>query len=217
MRKTQTALYAYIESQLVAESEDKVLARKRSQGIGLEAISISHSEATLIQFISSFLSPQKIVEIGTLTGLSGLYFLETLRADGKFWTFEKSAKHAVLANQSLEKYIKNKQCIIIEGDALEKLPTIESNGPFDVIFIDGNKTAYYDYWLWARKNIRNGGLIFIDNVFLAGAVWGDQTLQRFSKKQISVMKKMTTEIFTDTHFSAAFVPTNEGLLMVKKK
>ncbi len=216
MRKKQSPSYAYIEAQILPENNDKILARRLSQEIGLEAISISPTEASLIKFVVSFINPQKIVEIGTLTGLSSLYFLETLKADGHLWTFEKSTDHAKRARQSLANYVQNKQCTIVEGDAFDLLPTIDKEGPFDAIFIDGNKGAYYDYWQWAKKNIRVGGLVFIDNVFLAGAVWGDQTQQKFNEKQVSAVKKMTSNIFSDVNFSATFIPTEEGLLIVKR-
>lgn len=217
MRKDIPASYQYIESQVKPEDQDKLQAREFSKQIGLDAISISSTEANLMSFMMGLIKPRKIVEIGTLTGLSSLYFLETLGADGKLWTFEKSTEHADLASRSLAKSIQAGQCKIVVGDAMVQLPTIDHEGPFDAIFIDGNKAAYYDYWIWAKNNIRSGGLIFIDNVFLAGAVWGDTSLQRFSEKQITQVKKMTVEIIGDTEFSSTFVPTTEGLLIACKK
>ena len=217
MRKDIPASYQYIESQLKPEAQDKLQARQFSQQLGLDAISISPTEASLMSFMTALIKPQKIVEIGTLTGLSSLYFLETLGIDGKLWTFEKSTEHADLASQSLAKYITTGQCQIKVGDAVEQLPTIEKEGPFDAIFIDGNKAAYYEYWIWAKNNLRRGGLIFIDNVFLAGSVWGDKSLQRFSDKQIANVQKMTSEIMAHPDFASTFVPTTEGLLIARKK
>ncbi len=217
MRKDIPASYQYIESQIMPEGRDKLKAREFSKQIGLDGISISPTEAHLMSFMAALVQPQKIVEIGTLTGLSSLYFIETLGIDGKLWTFEKSTEHAALASQSLTRFIQSGQCQIKIGDAIAQLPTIEKEGPFDVIFIDGNKAAYYDYWVWAKNNIRSGGLIFIDNVFLAGAVWGDTSLQRFSDKQISNVKKMTSEIMVHQDFTSSFVPTTEGLLIARKK
>jgi predicted O-methyltransferase YrrM len=217
MRKDIPASYQYIESQIKPEGQDMLQARQFSQQLGLDMISISPTEASLMSFITHMLQPKKIVEIGTLTGLSSLYFLQTLRPDGKLWTFEKSTEHAALASQSLAKFIQAGLCEIKIGDAITQLPTIENEGPFDAIFIDGNKAAYYDYWVWAKNNICSGGLIFIDNVFLAGAVWGDTSLQRFSDKQIANVQKMTTEIIAHPDFTSSFVPTTEGLLMARKK
>ncbi len=217
MRKEISPIYSYIESVLPPESDLQREARQKSEELGLGAISISHTEAHLIQFMAGLIKPRKIVEIGTLTGLSALYFLDLLPPDGKLWTFEKSALHIEKSKQTLEKYILLNQCEIIEGDAILNLPKISDQGPFDLIFIDANKAAYFEYWNWAQKNISTNGMIIIDNVFLAGAVWGDQTLQKFNDKQITGMKKMTQDILDAVDFKSAFVPTNEGLLACFKK
>jgi predicted O-methyltransferase YrrM len=218
MRKEISPIYSYIESVLPPESELQTQARHKSEELGLGAISISQTEAYLIQFMAGLIKPQKIIEIGTLTGLSALYFLDLLPAGiGKLWTFEKSPLHIEKSKQILEKYITSNQCEIIEGDAILNLPKISDQGPFDLIFIDANKAAYFEYWNWAQKNISTNGMIVIDNVFLAGAVWGDQTLQKFNDKQISGMKKMTQDILASADFKSAFVPTNEGLLVCFKK
>lgn len=216
MRETQSPSYAYIESQISPENNEKIQARNYSKELGLDMISVSPTEAHLMRFISQIIRPKKIVEIGTLTGLSSLYFLESLTADGKLWTFEKSPEHAKLARQSLASYIKNGQCEVVVGDAEEMLSTITNQGPFDVVFLDGNKASYYTYWQWAKANLRSGGLILIDNAFLSGSVWGDNSKQMFNDKQISSVKKMTSEIFSTPGFSASFAPTNEGLLIVRK-
>ena len=217
MRKEKSPIYSYIESVLPSESLPKLEARKKSEELGLEGISISHTEAHLIQFLARFVRPRKIIEIGTLTGLSALYFLELLPSDGKLWTLEKSPEHIVKSKQTLNTYILSGQCEIIEGDARENLVKISKEGPFDVVFIDGNKAAYYDYWKWAEKNLSQNGMIIIDNVFLAGAVWGDQTQQKFSAKQILTVQTMTKEIFSSQEFTTTFIPTNEGLLILNKK
>ena len=216
MRKEISSSYSYIESVLPAESDLKKQARILSTELGLSAISVSQTEAHLIQFLAATVKPKKIVEIGTLTGLSALYFLELLPAGGKLWTFEKSPLHVEKSKQTLKKYIELNQCEIVEGDAILNLPKITNQGPFDFIFIDGNKAAYYDYYKWAEKNVSICGMIIIDNVFLAGAVWGDQTLQKFNDKQISGMRKMTSEILSSPNFKSTFLPTTEGLLVLRK-
>lgn len=214
MRKEISPIYSYIESVLTPESQPKLEARKKSEELGLEAISISQTEAHLIQFLGRIIRPKKIVEIGTLTGLSALYFLELLPRDGKLWTLEKSPEHIEKSKQSLGAYLEAGQCQIIEGDARENLHKISDQGPFDLIFIDGNKAAYYDYWKWAENNTSDNGMIIVDNVFLAGAVWGDQSQQKFSAKQILTVQNMTKEVFQSKKFISTFIPTNEGLLIL---
>lgn len=217
MRKDKQPAYDYIENCYQHENEQMQLSRKFADQLGLGGISVSQTEAHLMGFLVGLIKPQKIVEIGTLTGLSCQYFLQSLQQDGVVYTLEKSAEHIELSSQALKPWLDKGQCVIVAGDAREELPKLSSRGPFDAIFIDGNKAAYKDYWMWAKSNTRSGGMILIDNVFLAGAVWGDTTKQKFSDKQIQTVKDMTSDVFADANYTASFVPTEEGLIIAVKK
>jgi predicted O-methyltransferase YrrM len=216
MRKTQPKSYEYVEKLMGAENQFMQQAREDSQTLGLDSISISALEANLISFQLQMINAKKVVEIGTLTGLSALHILQALPADGFLWTLEKSQEHYDLAQKNLEKEIKAQRCQIILGDARESLQSISSQGPFDAVFIDGNKAAYLDYFDWALANVKSGGLIIADNVFLAGAVWGDSTQQKFNEKQITVVRRMNQKAFNDAKLRSVIIPTQEGLLICNK-
>lgn len=216
MRKNNPKSYEYIEKLAPSESGFMLKARENSDKLGLGAISISSTEAQIIKFHLKTLQPRQVVEIGTLTGLSALHILEVLPADGMLFTLEKSPEHSALAQEVLMSEIKRKRCEIIVGDAQESLKGLSAKGPFDAVFVDGNKAAYLDYFNWAIENTRPGGLIFVDNIFLAGAVWGDETKQRFNAKQIGVVHQMNQLAFSHKHLSSVIIPTEEGLLISKK-
>ena len=217
MRKIKSKSYKYIEKLLRPESALKVLARQNSEKLGLDSISISATEAEIIKFHLREIKAKKVIEIGTLTGLSALHILDALPPDGILITIEKSPEHSALAIQVLKNEIEKKRCRVITGDAREKLSECAVNGPFDAVFIDGNKAAYLDYFQWALINTRPGGLIFVDNIFLAGAVWGDETKQKFNPKQIETVQQMNHLAFNDDLLHSMIVPTEEGLLISKKK
>lgn len=217
MRNNIQPSYAYIENCYGSENATKQLSRQYADQLALGGISVSQTEAHLLSFLANLVKPKKIVEIGTLTGLSCQYFLQSLQQDGIIYSLEKSSEHVALARLALAPWIESGQCQLVEGDAEQQLPQLTDKGPFDVIFIDGNKAAYQRYWQWAKANIKSGGMVLIDNVFLAGAVWGDLSKQKFSEKQIKVVKEMTSEILDDANFMASFVPTEEGLLIAVKK
>ncbi|MES3039329.1 MAG: class I SAM-dependent methyltransferase, partial [Bdellovibrionota bacterium] len=118
-------------------------ARAESDTLQKTMISLSVPEAQILSVILFNRGIKKAVEIGTLTGHSGLFILKSLAPGGTLWTFEKDPLHA----QKAEKILKdsalslNKTVHVMLGDAEEKLPTISDKGPFDAIFIDGNKGA----------------------------------------------------------------------------
>lgn len=216
MRKSVPKSYEYIEKLIPSETELMQQARLNSEKINLGMISITATEAQLIKFHLLSIQARKVLEIGTLTGLSALHILQCLPADGLLITLEKSVEHAELARQVLSFEVKKNRCQIVVGDAQEKLADLKSETPFDAIFIDGNKSAYLDYFKWAIENVRSGGMIFVDNVFLAGAVWGDETKQRFSAKQIETLQKMNQLAFSTSNLASMIIPTEEGLLISRK-
>jgi len=217
MRKNNPKSYEYIEKLAPGESALMVKARENSDQLGLGGISISLTEAQIIKFHLTAVQPRRVVEIGTLTGLSALHILEVLPEDGVLFTLEKSVQHANLAQEVLAYEIKKKRCEIVIGDAQENLKGLSTKGPFDAVFVDGNKAAYLDYFNWAIENTRPGGLIFVDNIFLAGAVWGDETKQRFNPKQIGVVHQMNQMAFNHPQLKSVIIPTEEGLLISQKK
>lgn len=208
--KYQTQLFA-------AEGPLKQKSREAAALLGLARISLSPSEGSLISLLLRLHQAKRVVEIGTLTGLSAQYIFDSLPAGGCLWTLEKSPEHVREAEKILSQLPQaGKKIQVVAGDAREKLPTLEKDGPFDAVFIDGNKAAYGDYLEWAEKNLRSGGLIIADNVFLSGAVWGAETTQRFNEKQIQVLCRFNQRLADTSLYHSALIPTQEGLFVAIK-
>ncbi len=194
-------------------------SRQAALELGLQQISLGDLELQILKSIILLHASQKWIEIGTLTGSSGLAILSALPQKAHLWTFEKEILHAELAKPLLEDaaHSKNQQVEILIGDARLRLKEIEHLGPFDGIFIDGNKAAYGDYLVWAESNIRKGGLVIADNIFLSGAVFESvfeserPVSSKFSAKQINVMKAFNQRLMDKSVFETSFLPTEEGL------
>ncbi len=216
MRNFKEKSYEYIENLVGAESTLQIKARENSEILGCAGISLSQTEARILQFFAVSNNAKKIVEIGTLTGLSALYLLENSQDETCLWTLEKSPEHAALAVKVLQKFIDQKRCHILVGDARQTLVDLTAVGPFDCIFIDGNKAAYLDYFNWALENTQVGGTIVVDNIFLSGAIWGAEVAQKFNEKQVAAVQKMNQLAFQTANLKSMIIPTEEGLLVCKK-
>ncbi|KYG60523.1 methyltransferase [Bdellovibrio bacteriovorus] len=219
MRETVlTSKENYMNSLLLEENETKKLSRQYAEELGLARISISPAEAQLVKTLVRLHGTKKFVEIGTLTGLSAQYIFEALPDGGELWTLEKDPKHCEKSADVFSKLDQSKKKIhLVMGDARAELEKISTSGPFDGVFIDGNKAAYFDYLMWAEKNLRSGGLILGDNIFLSGSVWGDATTQKFSEKQIKIMQDFNKRLADPTLYESAIVPSYEGLFVAIKK
>lgn len=208
----------YLGSLFSEENENKKLSRLYAEELGLARISISAPEAALISLLVKMHGCRKFVEIGTLTGLSAQYIFEALSDEGQLWTLEKDPRHGDKAADVFSKLDQSKKKIhLVMGDARAELEHLSAQGPFDGVFIDGNKAAYLDYLLWAEKNVRSGGLILADNIFLSGSVWGDTTSQKFSEKQIRILREFNERLANPDLYSSAIAPTFEGLFVAIKK
>ncbi len=222
MRKNQnTNQDQYISSLINQESKGELQSRLFAEHLGLGKISLSANEAGILEMMIRLHGGDKFVEIGTLTGLSMQAILRALPEHAKLWTLEKNPAHADYARQALElsdlSQQKKKQVQFVVGDARETLPEICSYGLFDGVFIDGNKAAYLDYLNWANDQLKPGGLIIADNIFLSGAVWGQSNQQKFSEKQIRVMQEFNRTLFDSEKYYAAIIPTEEGMIVAIKK
>lgn len=216
MRTNKLKSYDYIESLSAPEDDRMQKARNYSQSLNLEGISISKTEAQIVSFFIKKIGARKVVEIGTLTGLSALYILNSIPQDGTLWTIEKSTEHAELAQKILQTEISNGRCHLLIGDAKEKIFQLNSEGLFDAVFIDGNKAAYLDYFNWAIDNVRPKGLIIVDNVFLSGSVWGEINQKKFNEKQIASVNGVNLKSFNSKNLNSIIIPTEEGMLICEK-
>jgi predicted O-methyltransferase YrrM len=216
MRTEKSDTDQYIEKVFVEESVERTQILEDLKLNNKQGIQVSPSEGHLLKFFSQMIKAKKIVEIGTLFGYSTSWFVESIGDKGKVWSFEKEELHYKIATHHLESHIQNGKLEILCGDALTNLKTIEDQGPFDLIFIDANKSGYMDYFNWADQNIKSGGLIIADNTFLFGQVFNDEEPSN-NKKAWRVMRELNQTIAKNKNYVSTMVPTNEGLTLAYRK
>ena len=193
---------------------------ERLHGDDRLGINIGSEEGLILKALCSQPQIKKVVEIGTQYGCSASWMAMGLGSRGFIHCFEKNPSVAQKATETFEHSdFKALGCKVKlhQGSALELLPNIVNDGPFDLVFIDANKAGYLDYFNWATNNIRSGGLVVVDNVYLFGTVFLDECPAGTPKKMWKVMKQLLTQAFSDPNLASSLVPTREGLLVSCKK
>jgi predicted O-methyltransferase YrrM len=167
-----TAVDHYIADHLVASDVALDAALAGSAANGLPAINVAPNQGKLLHVLARSIGAKRILEVGTLGGYSTIWLARALAPGGKLITLEYEAKHANVARANIERAGLAKVVEIRLGKAIDTLPVIAAEGgpPFDFVFIDADKPGNADYFAWAVKMTRVGGLIIVDNVVRQGEV-----------------------------------------------
>ena len=142
------------------------LAAARQEG--LPQIQISPMQGKFLQLMAAACHARKILEIGSLAGYSGIWLARALPTDGRLITLEVNPHHADIVRRSFAKAGVADRTDVREGKALDLLPQLESEAPFDLVFIDADKPPYPQYLEWALRLTRPGSIIIADNCVRRG-------------------------------------------------
>jgi predicted O-methyltransferase YrrM len=108
------------------------------------------------------LKPRKILEVGSLYGYSAILITKNSPANAEITTVEKNPEHARVTEQNVERAKLEDQIKVIKGDAMEILSKLP--GPFDLFFLDAEKTQYLDYLKAVEDKLHQGSVVVADNV-----------------------------------------------------
>jgi predicted O-methyltransferase YrrM len=170
-----------------------------------------HLQGSLLEFISFMIKPEKILEIGTFTGYSGICLAKGLAPGGKLVTIEindelSSFSHSYFVKAGLEDRIEQ-----VTGNALEIIPKFEMK--FDLVFIDADKRDYCEYYRQVRDKLEPGGIILADNVLWGGAVLDNEA----NDPQLNGIREFNDMISRDSTIEKTIIPVRDGLMLIRKK
>ena len=185
-------------------------ALKESDNQGLPQINVSPNEGRLLYILARMAGARKILELGILGGFSTINLARALPEGGKLISLEYLQKNADVARSNIDYAGLGDKVEIRVGAGLDLLPQLveEGAGPFDLFFIDADKENYAAYGRWAARNVRAGGLLIGDNVFLFRELLDDTP-------RAAEMRRFHEE--ARAAFDTVAIPTPDGLLLGIKR
>ena len=171
-KETWAAVEHYYGGILAPDDAALEHALQASEAAGMPRIQVSALQGKLLYLLARMVSARNILEIGTLGGYSTIWMARALPDDGRLITLEANEKHAEVARENFARAGVAGQIELRLGKAQETLPQIaaEGRGPFDLIFIDANRSSLPEYFAWSLRLARRGSVIVVDNVVREGAV-----------------------------------------------
>jgi len=168
--------------------------------MGSNPVNLSFLNSVLLM-----LEPKTILEIGTFVGAATMVFA-SVNQNVKVVTIEKYKKFADIALGNFKKNNFNNISLINE-DALNVVKNIEDN--FDVVFIDGNKENYLDYFNYLKNKMNRNGIIIVDDIFFHGDVLTNPLTEKGKG-----VKRLLDEL-QKTDFIKTIVPVSNGMLIIQ--
>ena len=157
--------------------------------------------------------PSRILEIGTAVGYSAICFTEFLNEDGMIDTIEREEDRVKEARENIKKAEVESMINIIEGDAVEVLPTM--NGMYDVVFIDASKGKYPFFLKEALRMLKTNGIIFADNVLYKVYVLSDYNKHK-QRTAVRNLREFLAELESNTELETEILEVGDGLAIAKK-
>ena len=158
--------------------------------------------------------PNRVLEIGTAVGYSAICFSEFLSENGTIDTIEREHDRVIEARENIKKAEVEDKINIIEGDAVEVLPTL--NNKYDVIFIDASKGKYPFFLKESLRMIATSGIIFADNVLYKGYVMSDYNKHK-QRTAVRNLREFLSELQENEELETKILEVGDGLAIARKK
>jgi len=126
-------------------------------------LNVPAQDGRLLRILTESMNAKHVVEIGTSTGYSGVWFGMALRkTGGKLTTFEIDPGRAATARANFKRAGMDGFVTVVEGDAHKEVKNVK--GPVDILFLDADKEGYIDYLNQLLPLVRPGGLVIAHNI-----------------------------------------------------
>lgn len=210
MSGQKPATWAYAE-QFVTETEVMEQARARGEQLGCSPVLTGVGAA--LRLLAAAKSARAVVEVGTGAGVSGLWLLGGMPADGILTTIDVEPEHQRAARQAYAAAgIASQRTRVIAGRALDVLPRL-TDAAYDMVVVDGDKREYPAYVDQALRLLRPGGVLAIDNM-----LWHDQVADPAARDEVTTtLRDLGKSLRDDDRLVPALLPVGDGLFAAVKR
>ncbi|MFC5718831.1 O-methyltransferase [Streptomyces gamaensis] len=186
-------------------------ARERAGEAGLR--SVSSGTGSALRLLAAAADAKAVAEIGTGTGVSGLFLLHGMRPDGVLTTVDSDPECQQLARQAFRAAgFAGNRARFIPGRALEVLPRL-ADGGYDLVFCDGDRLECLEYLGESLRLLRPGGLVCFEGVFADGRTV-DSAAQ---PAEVGALRELLRAVRESEELLPSLLPVGDGLLCAVRR
>ncbi len=169
-----------------------------------------HIQGKFLEMISRMISPSCILEIGTFTGYSTICLSRGLKTDGKLITVEPNDEIAEFTETFFDKAGVGGKIVTFSGRLQEMIGSMSEE--FDLVYIDGDKREYCEYFRLIIDKVRPGGFIIADNVLWGGKVFEKEVIDQQTKGIIEFNEMISSQ----KNIENIILPIRDGVMLIRK-
>ena len=172
-----------------------------------------HIQGRLLEMLVRMLRPRRILEIGTFTGYSALSMAAGLEEGGELHTIEVEDELEELAQSFFDRSPHGAKIRLHIGSALDIAPALGME--FDLVFIDGDKREYPDYYRMAMRTlVRSGSYLLADNILWYGKVTEPAA---HNDRHTKAIQEFNDLVAADDRVENVILPIRDGLNLIRVK
>lgn len=215
MNANKKLLKSYIE--IHSTAQDKILMQlERATNLSViqPRMLSGHIQGKILEMLSFMLNPKRVLEIGTFTGYSAICMAKGMSKDSELHTIDINDEISHIAQQYVSASGLDNVISLHIGSAIDVSPVI--GGVFDLVFIDGDKREYPQYYnmLFENNLIKSGSFILADNVLWDGKVVenSEKNLKDKYTQGVLNFNKMVVE---DKRVEVVILPIRDGISIIR--
>jgi len=191
--------------------EDYFMQQARSNGLEIAAPDPSPGVGNFLKFATKLINSKSVVEIGTGSGVGGLWLLQGMPIDGVLTTIDSEREHSKIARNIFEEAgITSTKYRIITGKLIEVVGKLADNS-YELVVIRP-ALDLFDMVAESYRLLKPNGLLIIDQVLSGGKVADSTQRDPESISRRDVIKV----IKEDERWQATVIPIGAGLLVANK-
>ena len=172
---------------------------------------------SFLRVMLSIKKPMRILELGTAVGYSAILMSECINEKGQIITIENYDKRIPIAKENIKKAGRENVIKLLEGDAMEIMPILESN-QFDFVFMDAAKAQYIHFLPEVLRLMKKDAVLITDNVLQEGDLIQSKYVVRRRDRTIHKRMREYLEVVKNhPQLETSIVPIGDGITMSVKK
>ena len=186
------------------------LAAETERSFPVPQMMVGPVEGRFLEMLVFATGARRVLEIGTFTGYSALSMAAALPPGGEIVTCDIDPGALEVARRFVADSPYADRVQVRAGPALDSLADLE--GPFDLVFVDADKTNYVNYYEAVLPKLADRGLIVVDNTMWGGRVLDDSD----TTEDTSAIRAFNDHVVGDDRVVCVQLTVRDGVTLVRR-